>query len=91
MRHTCLDEVTLQMPWLVGSGVMEDMGHVMGIERVNSIGQQVEFLRNSPGCGCVQLIEEKLLLGVDCIEGRERSFPVSTRSLRPAQNSGVER
>ena len=44
MVLTGFGQVSSQMPRLVGSCVMDDVGHVVRVERINPIGQKVEFL-----------------------------------------------
>ena len=44
MVQTGFGQVSSQMPRLVGSCVVDDVGHVVRVEGINPIGQKVEFL-----------------------------------------------
>ena len=44
MVQTGFGQVSSQLPRLVGSCVMNDVGHVVRVEGINPIGQKVEFL-----------------------------------------------
>ena len=63
-----VSECSPEVPWLVGTGVVNDEGQIGGGDSVDSIRQRVETLGHKRGSGCIEKVKQELLLGVDDLE-----------------------
>ena len=61
-------ECSPEVPWFVGTRVMNDERRIDGRDSVDSIRQRVETLRDKGGSGCIEKVKQELFLGVDDLE-----------------------